>query len=188
MKKLLSPVLFSAFVVGLLCASCNNSQAPSSTQTKTSNDSSSNNDQLTQERLRRFDSLDFQFYSNQRWDSFAISHDPNIKVYYPDGTTTTGLFPQHINMLTPLFAFAPDTKIIEHPVKFGSGDWTTVIGVMEGTFSKPMNLGGGKSIPPTNKKFHLSMCTVGHWKGDKMIEEYLFWDNQAMMKQIGLAQ
>ena len=32
------------------------------------------------------------------------------------------------------------------------------------------------------------MCTVGHCKGDKMIEEYLFWDNQTMMKQIGLVK
>lgn len=189
MKKALISLLLSALVVSLLCASCNNSQSPSSTESKTSNGSSSNNnDQLTQERLRRFDSLDFQFYSNQQWDSLAISHDPNIKVYYPDGITTTGLFPAHIDKLTPLFAFAPDTKIFEHPVKFGSGDWTTVIGTMEGTFSKPMDLGNGKSIPPTNKKFRLSMCTVGHWKDGKMIEEYLFWDNQTMMKQIGLAQ
>ena len=31
------------------------------------------------------------------------------------------------------------------------------------------------------------MCTVGHWKGGVMDEEYLFWDNQTYMKQIGLA-
>ena len=37
-------------------------------------------------------------------------------------------------MITPMFAFAPDAKITTHPVKFGSGDWTAVIGVMEGTF------------------------------------------------------
>lgn len=146
------------------------------------------NAQLTAERLRRFDSLDFQFYSNQKWDSLAVSHDPNIKVYYPDGATTTGLFPQHIDMLTPMFVFAPDTKITAHPVKFGSGDWTTVIGEMKGTFSKPMPIGNGKTIPPTGKKFKLSMCTVGHWQGGKMIEEYLFWDNQSFMKQIGLAK
>ncbi|HWJ90616.1 MAG TPA: ester cyclase [Flavisolibacter sp.] len=188
MKKLLPLALLSTLAVCVLCAACNNSRTPSSTNTGTEDSFSNKNDRLTQERLRRFDSLDFQFYSNQKWDSFAISHAADIKVYYPDGTTTTGLFPQHINMLTPLFAFAPDTKIFEHPVKFGTGDWTTVIGTMEGTFSKPMDLGNGKSIPPTNKKFRLSMCTVGHWKGDKMIEEYLFWDNQAMMKQIGLAQ
>ncbi len=143
---------------------------------------------LTEMRLVRFDSLDYEFYSNQDWKNFAISHADNIKVYYPDGMTTTGLNPQHIDMLTPMFVFAPDTKIKNHPVRFGSGDWTCVIGEMEGTFSKPMPIGNGKTIPPTNKKFKLSMSTIGHWKDDKMIEEYLFWDNQSFMKQIGLAQ
>jgi len=92
-------------------------------------------------------------------------------------------------MLTPTFAFAPDTKIEKHPVRFGSGDWTCVIGEMEGTFTKPMAIGNGKTIAPTGKKFKLSMVTVGHWGADgKMSEEYLFWDNQAFMKQIGLGQ
>jgi hypothetical protein len=143
---------------------------------------------LTEMRLARFDSLDFQFYNNQDWKNFNISHADNIKVIYPDGTVTTGLDPQHIDMLTPIFAFAPDTKIKNHPVSFGSGDWTCVIGEMEGTFSKPMSIGNGKSIPPTNKKFKLSMATIGHWKDGKMIEEHLFWDNLSLMKQIGLAQ
>jgi len=31
------------------------------------------------------------------------------------------------------------------------------------------------------------MSTVGHWKNGVMDKEYLFWDNQAFMKQIGLA-
>jgi hypothetical protein len=146
------------------------------------------NADITAERLRRFDSLDFQFYSNQKWDSFAISHDENIKVFYPDGTTTTGLYPQHIDMLIPMFAFAPDTKITSHPVKFGSGGWTAVIGEMEGTFTQPMPVGLGKTIPPTGKKFKLSMSTIGHWKDGKMIEEYLHWDNQSLMRQLGLAE
>ena len=143
---------------------------------------------LTETRLMRFDTLDFDFYSGQKWDSLAISHAANIKVYYPDGSTTEGLSPQHIDMLKPMFVFAPDTKIKVHPVRFGSGDWTTVIGEMEGTFSKPMPVGNGKTIPPTNKKFKLSMCTVGHWNGNKMIAEYLFWDNQSFMNQIGLGK
>lgn len=141
---------------------------------------------LQEKRLAIFDTLDFDFYSNQKWEKFSHSHADNIKVYYPDGTVTTGLYPQHIDQLTPMFAFAPDTKIKNHPVKFGSGDWTCVIGEMEGTFSQPMPVGNGKTIPPTNKKFKLSMTTVGHWKDDKMIEEFLFWDNQSFMKQIGL--
>jgi hypothetical protein len=143
---------------------------------------------LTEIRLARFDSLDFDFYSNQDWKNFGISHADDIKVYYPDGMITIGLNPQHIDMLTPMFAFAPDTKIRNHPVRFGSGDWTCVIGEMEGTFSQPMPIGNGKTISPTNKKFKLSMSTIGHWKDGKMIEEYLFWDNQSFMKQIGLSK
>ncbi|AXY76348.1 polyketide cyclase [Paraflavitalea soli] len=142
----------------------------------------------TEMRLARFDSLDYIFYSNQQWADFAISHADNIKVYYPDGAITEGLYPHHIDMMKPMFVFAPDTKIKTHPVKFGSGDWTAVIGEMEGSFSQPMPVGNGKTIPPTGKKFKLGMCTIGHWKDGKMIEEYLFWDNQAFMKQIGLAQ
>lgn len=143
---------------------------------------------LTSMRLQRFDTLDYEFYSNQKWDQLAVSHDDNIKVYYPDGNTTEGLFPKHIDMLKPMFMFAPDTKIKKHPVRFGSGDWTAVIGEMEGTFSQPMPIGNGKTIPPTGKKFKLAMATIGHWKGGKMIEEYLFWDNQAFMNQIGLGK
>lgn len=143
---------------------------------------------LTEMRLVRFDSLDYEFYSNQDWKNFTVSHTDDIKVIYPDGNISKGLAPQHIDMIAPQFVFAPDTKIKQHPVRFGSGDWTCVIGEMEGTFSQPMPIGNGKTIPPTNKKFKLSMATIGHWKDGKMFEEYLFWDNQSFMKQIGLAQ
>ena len=144
---------------------------------------------VTELRLAKFDTLDFDFYSNQKWAMFTHNHADNIKCYYPDGSVTVGLFPQHIDQLKPMFVFAPDTKIKVHPVKFGSGEYTCVIGEMEGTFSKPMPIGGGKTIPPTGKTFRLSMVTVGHWGADnKMTEEFLFWDNQSFMKQIGLAK
>ena len=80
-----------------------------------------------------------------------------------------------------------DTNLF-NPVKFGTGDWTAVIGELEGTFTEPMPIGAGKSIPPTGKKFKLKMATIGHWDGTKMTEEYLFYDNLSFMKQIGLAE
>lgn len=140
---------------------------------------------LVAERLVRFDSLDFEIYSNQKWDSFQISHADNIVVTYPDGHQTTDIA-THLTELKPQFVFAPDTKIKSHPIKFGSGDYTCVVGEMEGTFSLPMSIGNGKFIQPTGKKFKLPMCTVGQWKDGKMIAETLFWDNAAFMKQIGL--
>lgn len=32
------------------------------------------------------------------------------------------------------------------------------------------------------------MATIGLWKNGVMVEEYLSWDNQEFMKQIGLGQ
>jgi len=58
---------------------------------------------LQEKRLAIFDTLDYDFYSNQKWDMFNHSHADNIKVYYPDGSVTTGLYPQHIDQLTPPF-------------------------------------------------------------------------------------
>ena len=195
--KLLRAILafcMGAFMISFIGCSGNDSSVSKDMQAKV--DSLQNElKKFTDEKARtelllaKFDTLDFEFYSNQKWDMFTHNHADNIKVYYPDGSITTGLYPQHIDQIKPMFVFAPDTKIKTHPVRFGSGDWTCVIGEMEGTFSKPMPIGNGKTIPPTGKHFKLGMTTVGHWGADgKMTEEYLFWDNQSFMKQIGLAK
>jgi len=64
---------------------------------------------------------------------------------------------------------------------------TCVIGVMTGIFSRPMPIGDGKTIEPTGKSFRLNVTKICHWKGGTMDHEWLFWDNQAFMKQIGLS-
>ncbi len=147
----------------------------------------SKRDPLVEQRLKTFDQLDFDYYSNQKWDHFNESHTDDVVVVWPDGRETKGL-KAHIEDLKYQFTFAPDTSIKVHPVKFGSGEWTAVIGEMTGTFSKPMVMPDGKTVQPTGKTFKIPMATIAHWKGDKFDKEYLFWDNQAFMKQIGLAK
>lgn len=52
-----------------------------------------------------------------------------------------------------------------------------------------MPTGDGKTIPPTGKGFKITMVTIGHWTKDGVMdEEWLTWDNQDFMKQIGLTQ
>jgi hypothetical protein len=135
--------------------------------------------------LRTFDTLDYEVFSNQQWHRFKESHAQNIKVYWPDGHVTEGL-DKHLEDMKNLFVHAPDTRIKEHPIKFGSGNYTAVTGVFEGTFTKPMPIGNGKFIQPSGKAFKMPMATVGIWKDGVMIEEHLFWDNQTYAKQIGL--
>jgi hypothetical protein len=147
-----------------------------------------NAEKATEQNLKTFDTLDFDVYTNQKWDRLHESHAEDILVHYPDGHTTKGIR-DHIEELKGIFVYAPDTRINVHPVKFGQGEWTGVIGVLEGTFSKPMPIADGRTIAPTGKPFKLTMATLGHCTpAGVMDEEYLFWDNLAFMKQIGLAQ
>ena len=139
-----------------------------------------------EKNLHTFDVLDFDVFSNQKWERLHESHAKDIVVTWPDGHETKGI-DRHLEDLEALFVFAPDIAIKVHPIRFGSGTWTTVTGVMTGTFTKPMPTGDGKFVQPTGKRFAIGMATIGHWKGATMDHEWLFWDNQDFMKQIGLA-
>jgi hypothetical protein len=147
------------------------------------------NNETVAKNLSTFDTLDFTVFSNQQWVRLHESHSKDVKVNWPDGHFTTGI-EKHIADLSAMFVYAPDTRIKQHPVRFANstGEWTAVTGVMEGTFTKPMPIGNGKFIQPTGKSFKLPMCTIGHWKDGIMFEEYLFWDNQTYMNQLGLGK
>jgi hypothetical protein len=145
-------------------------------------------ERLVKAHLDTFDDLDYNVFTNQKWTELHRSHSQDILVHWPDGHTTKGI-EKHIQDLSDMFVYAPDTRIKVHTVKLGQGEWTAVIGVMEGTFTKPMPIGDGKTIAPTGKAYKINMATIGHWnKQGVMDEEYLFWDNQTFMKQLGLAQ
>ena len=141
--------------------------------------------QIVAANLATFDDLDFNVFSNQKWDQVAKSHAPDIIVHWPDGHMTNGLA-AHLEDLKAMKGYAPDMKITAHPVKFGSGEWTCVIGTVEGTFTRPMSIGHARSIQPTMRRFRYPMTTIGRWRNGVMVEEFLFWDTQAFTKQVGL--
>jgi hypothetical protein len=145
-------------------------------------------EKVVAQHLATFDDLDYNVFTGQKWAELHRSHSHDITVYWPDGHATKGI-ERHIEDLKAMFVWAPDTRIKEHPVKFGQKDWTSVIGIMEGTFTKPMPIGDGKFIEPTGKAYKIRMATIGHWNKDGVMDaEYLFWDNQEFMKEIGLGK
>ena len=167
----LAALALTVFVLG--CSSANRSQA----QTQ---------DDQCATRLATFDTLDYDVFTNQQWARLSESHAAAIVVSWPDGHDTNGI-EKHIEDLKAMFVYAPNTSIKEHPIRICSGDYTAVMGVMTGTFSQPMPAPDGKTIAPTGKSFRLPMTTIGLWKGTTMTHEWLFWDNQTYMRQIGLA-
>lgn len=137
-------------------------------------------------QIEIFDDLDFNVYTYQKWDELKKSHSNNIIVHYPDGHITKGLN-DHITELKKSFVFAPDSRVTAHPVKFGTDEWTSVIGVLEATFSKPLPIADNKTMSPTGKKVKMQMVTIAHWNKDcVMDEEFLFYDNAEFAKQLGM--
>ncbi len=115
---------------------------------------------VVEEHLKTFDELDFDVFSNKKWSRLHESHSKDVKVNWPDGHSTLGI-EKHIEDLKTLFVFAPDTSIKVHPVKFGSGEYTSVIGVMTGTFTKPMPIGTGSSFSPRARSSPFSCALLG---------------------------
>jgi hypothetical protein len=176
----------TALIVGgcLAAAACTgNSEAQNENAAAVTQSDSA---QFIARNLAKFDTLDYDVFSHQQWDRFKESHAQDIIVTWPDGHETRGI-DKHIEDLKAMFVYAPDTQIKEHPIRIGNGSWTAVAGVMTGTFTKPMPLADGTSIPPTGKKFSLPMATIGHWtEAGVMDREWLFWDNETYKKQLGL--
>jgi hypothetical protein len=57
---------------------------------------------------------------------------------------------------------APDSRILDHPIKIAAGNWTAVTGTLPG---------------------NVTMVTVAHWENGRIAEEYLFMQNPTVMNQ-----
>ena len=194
MKKTIKTIAALTIVAAIaVISSCNNNKNAKVSQSEIDSLKNqivqlSSGNRLIENNLAKFDTLDYTVFSNQEWTRLHESHSKDIKVYWPDGHVTTGI-EKHIEDLKMMFVYAPDTRIKEHPIRFGSGNMTVVTGVFEGTFTEPMPIGNGKFIQPTGKSFKMPMATIGIWGADgTMSEEHLFWDNQTYMNQIGLGK
>lgn len=142
----------------------------------------------THRHLARFVTLDFYVLAHRNWEELKQSHAKNVLVHWPDGRQAKGLN-KHIDELKAVFVYAPDIRVQAERIGFGSGDWTCVMAQIKGTFTRPMPTPHGNKIGPTGKSFKIAACTIAHWnKVGLMDEEYLFWDNQSLLRQIGAAK
>jgi predicted ester cyclase len=180
--------VIAASAVAIAVMACSGGGAGNSAQTMRQAAALGDSASAIAAHLAKFDTLDFDVFSNQKWDRLKESHAADIIVSWPDGHDTHGI-ERHIADLKAMFVALPDLKITEHPIRIANGHWTAVTGRMVGTFSKPMPMAGGKAIPPTGKRLDMIMATIGHWTDAGVMDhEWLFWDNQTYMKQLGLAK
>ena len=105
--------------------------------------------------LKGMDDLDFDGWNNADWDGvFAHHHTDDVLVDWKGQPPTHGI-QQHIDAMKAYVESAGGTppQITAHPIAFGSGDWTCVIGEFAG---------GGR------------MVTVAKWRDGAIAEEYIW--------------
>ena len=141
---------------------------------------------MVQRNLALFDELDLVAFNNRDLERIAEIHMPDVKVINRDGQVTEPYDPDHKDELLFIFETFPDFKINEHPIGFGQGNWTAGLSISTGTFLNPMKLPDGAVIEPTGKSFEISIVTLAKWQDGRIVEEYLMWDNEDWMRQIGV--
>lgn len=63
-------------------------------------------ERLAEAHIKTFDTLDFDVFSNHKWDRLKESHAQDIVVRWPDGRETHGI-KQRIEDLKAMFVYAP---------------------------------------------------------------------------------
>jgi hypothetical protein len=105
--------------------------------------------------LKSMDELDFKGWNGADWHGlFARYHTGDVLVDVHGQPVTHGI-EEHIDAMKALVRATGGTpaQIRSHPIGFGSGEWTCVVGEFEG---------GGR------------MVTVAKWRDGAIAEEYIW--------------
>jgi hypothetical protein len=116
-------------------------------------------------------------------------HHPDMIAYITGNAEPLYGRAAHAAAMEGMFGIFPDVHVDNdpYPVRFGSGDWITVITRTTGTFTGEMVLPDGKVIAPTGKAFDVEFGQTSKWNGDQLVEISAFWNSALQAQQIGLA-
>jgi len=113
-------------------------------------------DDTVQQNLQGMDDLDFTGWNNADWHGvFADHHTDDVLVDWKGQPPTQGV-QEHIDAMVAYVEAAgggTPPQILSHPIRFGSGEWTCVVG----EFSD-----GSR------------MVTVAWWRDGAISEEYIW--------------
>lgn len=123
------------------------------------------------------------------WDGFNSVHSDDVRVTSPDAPVPSPNRDMHLEAVKSFVNAFPDHKIEQPYVALiGQGDKICAVHQNGGTFTQPWHFPGTDIVvPPNGKHYTLKMVTIATAKGDKLIEEQIFYDMADMAKQLGLA-
>jgi len=112
-------------------------------------------DETVTRNLQRMDELDFAGWNEADWEGvFTRYHTDDVLVDVHEQASTRGIR-EHIEAMKAFVESTGGTpvQVSAHPIAFGSGEWTCVVGELEG---------GGR------------MVTVAKWSDGAITEEHVW--------------
>jgi hypothetical protein len=114
-------------------------------------------------------------------------HHPELVAYITGRSEPVYGREAHSAAMAQMVAAFPDIHVnTPYPIKFGSGDWITVVTNVTGTFSGEMTQPDGTVVPPTGNPFDVEFAQTTKWNGDQLIVISAFWDAAVFARQIDL--
>ncbi|MCB0975626.1 MAG: nuclear transport factor 2 family protein [Actinobacteria bacterium] len=111
------------------------------------------NEDQVEANLEGMDNLDFKGWNAADWEGvFAHYHTDDVVVDFHGQPVTHGI-EEHIDAMKAHVGDGSPTQIALHPIKFGSGEWTCVVG----------EFANGDR-----------MVTVARWRDGAICEEYIW--------------
>ena len=113
-----------------------------------------NTNETVRNNLSSMGHLDFKAWNTPDWDLFRRLHTADVHVEVSGQEDTDGI-DAHVHAMKSLIeqAGSQPMQVQSHPIAFGSGEWTCVVGEF---------VSGGR------------MVTVARWRDGAIAEEYLW--------------
>jgi SnoaL-like polyketide cyclase len=112
-------------------------------------------------------------------------HHPDMIAYITGNAQQIYGRVAHSAAMQQMLRAFPDMHVYNdpYPIRFGSGDWITVVTRATGTFTGDMALPDGKAITPTGKAFDIEFGQTVKWDGEQLIEISAFGDAGLVARQ-----
>jgi len=127
-------------------------------------------------------------FNARDWDAVDTVHHPHMVAYVTGLAEPIYGSEAHSAAMRQFLRSFPDMHVnTPYPLRFGSGDWITVVTNVTGTFAGEMTLPDGTVIAPTGRAFDLEFGQTTKWDGDRLIVISAFWNVAVQARQLGLA-
>ena len=141
---------------------------------------------MIEELMERYVKVGGQAINNGDWETYASIYAEDLYMEAPALPEPTRGRDVRVKLAQGLFAAFPDAHV--EPLRsFGHGDWACFEVLFTGTHTGPMPGPDGTEIPPTNKPVRFPYCMVVRFKDGQCSELYEYYDQLAMLSQLGLA-